>query len=153
MKRVYLLTALYIGGATLIMPLRVRGLSAAFNAVTRLTESRGEQYFVIASFVFLFLLAMTAECLWGATKPRAATAFFLLLVAAGGCETFGCRRCQTFNGAVTYRDWRRGAELTKPVHPAWDFRCQRIQMDGPFTCPRRSPASRFPDSRITFRYG
>src|SRR5205823_1831876 len=83
MKRVQMATALYLGTATLIMPLRVRGLTAAFKTVTHINELRGEQYFVVASFVFLLLLGITAESLWGAKRPQAATAFFLLLVTGG----------------------------------------------------------------------
>lgn len=82
-ERVQMGTALYIGAASLILPLRVRGLSQAYVTVTHLQEPRGEQYFVIAGFVLLLLLAMTAETLWGERRQYTAAAFFMVLVTGG----------------------------------------------------------------------
>jgi hypothetical protein len=108
---------LYLGTATLIMPLHVRGLSASFTTLTHLTELRGEQYFVVASFVFLLLLGITTDSLWGRKRPRFAAAAFLLLVTGGFVRNFRVPALPDFHWRQYVADleaWSRNRQSGTP---------------------------------------
>lgn len=147
-KRMQIGTALYIGGASLVLPFRVRGISEAFSTVTHIQEIRGEQYFLVAGSVLLILFAVTSEALFGERHRYMPATFFMVLICGGLLGNFRAAPLLDFQWrqyASGLEAWRSAAKagtsrpgLSVPINPSgWN-----IQMPSMF---RSVLVTGFPD--------
>lgn len=60
-KRMQVVTSIYLAVASIVLPMRGRGMFQAYQSVVHLKDNRGEQYFFLAGAISLFLLALTLD--------------------------------------------------------------------------------------------